>query len=345
MTEHVEGAARRWPATPPTSKGHGVVARPTALGAGKGFTLPPGPGRSSLRRTVRALLRPTEFFEQCQRRYGDFFTLQTPLERTIVFTSDPEAVREVFRSDPSIYHAGEGNVVLAPLVGSSSVLLLDEASHLRQRRLLLPPFHGERMKSYGTLIEEIAAREIDAWPVGRRFAAQPSMQAITLEVIMRVVLGIDAGPSFEELRLRLRSVLDSLGSRRRLLVLGLTSSSWGAWSPWGRFRAAIRGVDDLIREQVAARRMDPRTSDRGDVLSLLLRARDDDGEALSDNELRDQLMTLLIVGHETTATALAWTLERLIREPTVLERAHSEASRGARTTWRPLRRRRCACAR
>jgi len=193
---------------------------------------------------------------------------------------------------------------------------------------LLPPFHGERMKSYATLIEELAAREIETWPVGRRFAAQPSMQTITLEVIMRVVLGIDEGPGFEELRLRLRSVLDSLGSRRRLLLLALTSSSWGARSPWGRFRAAIRAVDVLIAEQVAARRTDPRSSERGDVLSMLLQARDEDGEAFNDNELRDQLMTLLIAGHETTATALAWTLERLIREPAVLERAHAEASLG-----------------
>jgi len=182
---------------------------------------------------VRALISPTEFFDDCQRRYGDFFTIHTPLERTIVFTSDPDAVQEIFRGDPAMYHAGEGNAVLSPILGSSSVLLLDEADHLRQRRLLLPPFHGQLMTGYAELIGDIAARHVERWPADRPFAALPSIQAITLEVILRAVLGVEEGEGFDELRRRLRRILDALGNSTRLLLLAVTNSGWGSWGPWG----------------------------------------------------------------------------------------------------------------
>jgi cytochrome P450 len=277
---------------------------------------------------VRALVWPTRFFDDCARRYGEYFTLRTPLERTLVFTSDPEAVRAVFRGDPDVFHAGEGNAVLGPLLGSSSLLLLDEGEHLRQRRLLLPGFHGDRMRAYGELMTRTTEREIAAWPRGSRFPALPSMQAITLDVIMQAVLGVKDGPEADALRRGLRRVLDQLGDRRRLALLALTSSKRGPRSPWGRFRATIGRADRLLMERIAAHRADPGLADRTDVLASLLQARDEEGRGLDDGELRDQLMTLLVAGHETTATALAWTLERLVRHPEVLERLEAETAAG-----------------
>jgi cytochrome P450 len=275
--------------------------------------------------TMYSLIRPTSFFESCQRRYGEWFTLRTPLERTLVFTTDPAVVREIFRGDPAIFHAGEANDILGPVLGASSVLLADEDEHLRQRRLLLPPFHGERINRYRAAMAEIAEREVIGWPRGRRFASLPSMQAITLKVIMRVVFGAREARATDELTTRMRTVLDALGSRSWLLLLTVTSSSRGRRSPWGRFRAKVAAVDELLADEIRARQQDPAIEERDDVLSLLLQARDRDGSGLDEKTLRDQLRTILVAGHETTATALAWTLERMVREPAVVDRAQAAA--------------------
>jgi cytochrome P450 len=256
------------------------------------------------------------------------FTIRPSRERTIVVCADPAVVREVIAGDPALLHAGQGNVVLRPLLGSRSVLLLDGPEHLRQRRLLLPPFHGERMRAYGERMRSIAAEHVARWPHGEPFAVQPSMQAITLEVILRVVFGVEERARVEQLAAPLRSLLDKTGHPARLVLLQLTRSD-GARprSPWGRMRARMAPVDAMIREEIRARRAeaaDPSRPPRDDILSLLLAARDEDGTPMTDVELRDELMTLLVAGHETTATALSWTLERITRHPQVLERLRED---------------------
>ncbi len=286
--------------------------------------LPPRPDLSRFMMSAGFILTPTRFLDACQRRCGDYFTLRPARDRTLVVTADPAAVKQVFTGDPRLLHAGEGNAVLGPILGSGSTLLLDGPEHLRHRRLLLPPFHGERMRKYGTVMAEVAEREVAAWPRGRRFPVLPSMQSITLEVIMRAVFGVDDRDRRELIGKPLRRLLDMVGSRRRVLMLGLTIQRNGPRSPWARFAAARREADVLLYEEIRARRADPLAAERDDVLSLLLEARDEDGRPLTDSELRDELMTLLVAGHETTATALAWALERLVRAPAVLDRLIDE---------------------
>ena len=240
-------------------------------------------------------------------------------------------IKQVFTSDPTKLLAGVGNEVLRPLLGPRSVLTLDEPEHMRQRKLLLPPFHGDRMKLYGEVIADAAEREIAHWPVCEPFAVQESMQAITLEVIMRAVFGVrDDAERLEQIATPLRNLLDSMADMRRLFTLQVSSSKRnGPLSPWRRFREALlHPVDDVLYEEIRAHRADPAVADRDDILSLLLSARDEDGEGLTDSELHDELMTLLLAGHETTATALSWTLERITRHPDVLARLTEEVRAG-----------------
>ena len=288
--------------------------------------MPPRPDLGRLNMAVGFVLWPTRFLDACQEQCGDFFTLHPQTGRWIAVTSDPQTIKDVFTGDPNLLHAGAGNVVLQPILGARSVLLLDGPEHLRQRRLMLPPFHGERMRLYADVMRAAAERAIEQWPRGRRFDVLPSMQAITLEVILRAVFGVTEPERVKELAAPLRAVLDTVASRRRVLALMLTSGRSGPRSPWAKFAATRRHADELLHTEIEARRADP--AERDDVLSLLMAARDEDGRALSDEELRDELMTLLVAGHETTATALAWTLERLARHPEALAAAKAEARTG-----------------
>jgi cytochrome P450 len=286
--------------------------------------LPPAAAMPRAVFMTRFTLQPDRLLDECYRRYGDFFHFKTPLDRTLCVTANPETIKQVFRGDPSLLHAGEGNAVLGPLVGSQSVLLLDGAEHLRHRKMMLPPFHGERMREYADVMTRVAERHVAEWPEDRPFSAIESTQAITLEVIQRAVFGIDDAPRLEHVGRLLRNVMDPMASRWRMLVLMLAPSEWGPRSPWGRFRQRVREADVAIYEEIRARRADPRAAERGDVMSLLLQARDEDGRPLSDRELRDELVTLLVAGHETTATSLAWTLERIVRHPEVLARLEED---------------------
>jgi cytochrome P450 len=290
--------------------------------------MPPRPDLGRVMMGVGFVLWPTRFLDACQAKCGDFFTLHPQQGRWIAVTSDPETIKQVFTGDPNLLYAGAGNIVLQPILGSRSVLLLDGAEHLRQRRLMLPSFHGERMRLYADVMRAAAERAIEQWPRGRRFDVLPSMQAITLEVILRAVFGITEPERLKEVGAPLRAVLDTVASRRRVLSLALTAGRTGPRSPWGRFVAARRRADELLHVEIEARRSDPSAAERDDVLSLLLAARDEDGRALSDEELRDELMTLLVAGHETTATALAWTLERLVRHPDALAAVVAEHRAG-----------------
>ena len=290
--------------------------------------LPPRPDLSRFMMMAGFMLWPTRFLDRCRERCGDYFTLRPERDRLLIVTADPAAVREVFTGDPDVLYAGQGNVPLAPLLGPGSTLLLDGAEHLRHRRLLLPPFHGERMRKYGEVMAEAAERQIASWPRGERFAVLPSMQAVTLEVIMRAVFGFEDAERRERIGDPLRRLLDTVASRPRVLALALTVNRNGPRSPWARFARIREEADTLLYEEIRARRADPHGAEGDDILSLLLAARDEDGNPLTDSELRDELMTLLVAGHETTATALAWTLERLVRTPRVLDRLIAEQREG-----------------
>ena len=292
--------------------------------------LPPGPSGPPPLVFANFLRRPGGFLEECRERYGTPFTVRLSSERTIVITDDPVAIKQVFTSDPTKLLAGVANVVLRPLLGPRSVLTLDDPEHMRQRKLLLPPFHGERMELYAEAVGDAAERAIASWPVGEPFAVQPSMQAMTLEVIMRAIFGVTDRARLDQIAGPLRRLLDSMGDSKRLFLLQVASSKRnGPLSPWRQFRKQLlHPADRVLYEEIAARRADPEGERREDILSLLLAARDEDGQALTDAELRDELMTLLLAGHETTATALSWTLERLVRHPDMLSRLTEELRAG-----------------
>jgi cytochrome P450 len=207
--------------------------------------------------------------------------------------------------------------VLEPALGKFSLLTLDEDDHMRQRKLLLPAFHGERVRRYAELIADIAQREVDRWPLGSPIALRPRMQSITLDVILRAVFGVRGDERLARFRATVPQLTEASGV---VMWLPFMRHNFGPWSPWARFQRIRRTVDELVYEEIRLRRADPDMQERDDVLSLLLQARHEDGTPMSDEELRDELITLLTAGHETSATALAWAFERLLRTPAALER-------------------------
>jgi cytochrome P450 family 135 len=288
--------------------------------------LPPGPDVSLLRSTIRWWRRPLQTLEECRARYGDMFTYRMAHEGTWVFISNPDAIKQVFTGDPRLLHAGAANIVLLPVLGEHSVLLLDEPEHMAQRKLMLPPFHGQRMKAYGDVMAQVAVEEIDRWPADRPVQMRPRMQAMTLEIILRAVFGVDEGDRLNDLRDQLRSTLSILSDRRRALFLVLLGPKRIRRYP--PFRRLMEGVDRLLYPVIEARRSAPDLADRDDILSMLLQARHEDGQPMSDRELRDELMTLLVAGHETTATGLSWAIELLARHPEELSRLEADLAVG-----------------
>ena len=262
----------------------------------------------------------------CQDRYGDIFTLRIAYEGTWVMLADPAAVKQVFTGDPKVFHAGEGNQILEPVLGKSSVLVLDEKPHMSQRKLLLPPFHGTRMQGYEQTMSEIAEREIESWPIGTPYKLRPRMQAMTLEIILQTVFGVREGERMSELRAALRDFLDLTTDPKILLPLLLVGPNRAR--KFGPFRRRIERVDELIYREIADRRQADDVEQRDDVLSMLIAARHEHGSPMRDEEMRDELFTLLVAGHETTATSLAWAIERLTRSPDKLERLRAEVLEG-----------------
>src|SRR6516225_7690961 len=292
-----------------------------------GPILPNGPGYP---RTVQAWLwmkKPTWFLDRCSRAYGDVFTMRLPFGLNMVHIGRPELVKAVFGGDNDVLRAGEANAtILEPLVGPHSVLVLDGPEHLRQRKLILPAFHGERMRAWDAAIRDITRAEAAGWPTGRPLALRPRMQAITLEVIMRVVFGVDACARRDELRRRIRAVT-SIGSNPFLLI-ATRDRRLGPHAPWARFLRARDALRAALSDEILQRRRAPDLTQRGDVLSALLLARDDEGRAMTDDEVRDELVTLLFAGHETTATSLAWAFDLLLHNPRVLSRLRAELDGG-----------------
>ncbi len=289
------------------------------------MSLPPGPRAPAALQTARLVARPLPFFEACRRRYGSTFTAQILRVGPMVFVSDPASLKALFGADRQNTIAPGRQVVLAPVLGERSLLLLEGEEHLRRRKLMLPPFHGERMRAYESVMAEAAEREVTSWPVGRRFALQESMQAITLEVILRAVFGVEDDERRRRLR---RSLVGILATTRSPRAIGMTVGRLRRLPAYRRTGEMLAQADEILYAEIADRRRDPDLASRDDILSLLVGARFEDGSAMSDAELRDQLMTLLMAGHETTATGLAWAFDLLFRSPWAVERLRDELATG-----------------
>jgi cytochrome P450 len=272
---------------------------------------------------VRWIRDPFQVMEESKARFGDTFTLRMPpFPRSgLVVVADPEVVKEVFALGPDDGHAGKANFVLKPFLGEHSVLLLDGAEHLRQRKMMLPAFHGERMTAYGEAMTELAHDSIDRWPLGTSFAVHGPMQAVTLQVIVRTVFGIGEGPRFAELSDVLTRTLNA--STWPGLLFPVMQRDLGPYSPWGRVvRLRERGTA-LLRAEIRRGR-ERGTAGRSDVLAMLLDARDEAGRPLTEDEVHDELITLLVAGHETTATSLAWALRWILPDRDLVARLRDE---------------------
>jgi len=277
--------------------------------------LPPTLPEPPVVQTTRWLLRPISFLESARRRFGDAFAVQfLGFQSPMVMISDPEAIQALYTERAHGLPPGR-TLALQPILGSRSVLLLEGREHLARRKLMLPPFHGERMRRYEATVAEVVARDVETWPVGTPFAIHPHMQAVTLEVILRAVFGVTDEQRRAALTERLRRLLSagaSVGLQFRVMI----ARRLGGPDPLERLQGLLADIDELLAAEIADRRADPRE----DILSMLVGATFEDGDPMDDREIRDQLMTLLLAGHETTATGLAWTFDLLLRHPHVLER-------------------------
>ncbi|WP_071190401.1 cytochrome P450 [Trichormus sp. NMC-1] len=281
------------------------------------------PGESQTSRFMQRLqwvFNPLQLMETSAKTHGDFFTLRLTTEQPLVFISNPEAIQEIFTTPPEYFDAGRGNKLIKPLVGENSLLLLDGVPHQRQRRLLTPPFHGERMKAYGQIITDMTKQVISNWQIGEPFSVRDSMQEISLRVILQAVFGLSEGERLTRLQKLTASLLDLSGSPLRSAVTFFPALQvdLGAWSPWGIFLRRREEIYQLLYTEIQERR-DNFDASRSDILSLMMSARDENGEAMTDVELRDELMTLLFAGHETTASALTWALYWIHHLPKVRE--------------------------
>ncbi len=278
--------------------------------------LPPGPRQPAVVQLLQFTFRPLPFLEECRARYGDPFTLRVAGLGTYVSLTAPEWIKEVFTGDSDVLHSGEANAMLEPVVGPNSVLLLDGPRHLRRRRLLLPPLHGERMSAYTALMAEITAAELERMPVGTPFSLHPHMQSITLKVILRAVFGLDEGAQMDELERLIVAFLEPPPAIATFLPVKVLDFPFSPYRTFMRRRKAV--VAELL-EIVRARR-DAADPSRTDILSLLLSARDEEGQPMTEAELLDELMTMLLAGHETTATALSWAFACILQHPEVGQR-------------------------
>lgn len=286
--------------------------------------LPPGPPIPSVIQLMLMARWWTQFVAWCRRRYGNVFTLRNTVEGTMVYLGDPDDIKTVFAGDPRIFHAGEANSMLGGLLGDSSVLVVDGDAHRDRRRLMMAPFHRDAVARQAATMAEIAAENIAGWPVGRPFPVAPKTSEITLEVILRTVIGAS-----DPARLAaLREVMPRLLSIGPWQSIAIAKPELLGRRPWRRLRAYMAEADRLLYEEIAERRADPDLASRTDALAMLVQAGGDDRNTMSDKELRDQLITLLVAGHDTTATGLAWALERLTRHPAVLAKAVAAADSG-----------------
>jgi cytochrome P450 len=287
--------------------------------------LPPGPSTPAVYNIAAFALRPLDMLLRWQKRYGNVFKVNFFGFGDGVYVAEPDAIQELFTGDQSDMRAGEANAILEPVLGPSSVLVLDGPEHLRQRRLLLPPFQGSRIAAFREVFRDAAEREVAGWAPGAELVMRERMRAMTFDIIARAVFGVTDAARVERLREALSAVIDSSSV---MMVSATLRKDLGPWSPGGRFARRRATADALLFEEIALRRREPDLEERTDVLSLLICARDDDGRPLSDAELRDELVTMLGAGHETTATALAFAFELLLRTPGAYARLRDEIEAG-----------------
>lgn len=296
-----------------------IVAPPSPPAA----LLPPGPRAPAIVQALRIARDPLGYAMATQRRFGEPFTMRSPGFGTSVVFSSPELIKPIVTGDPYVFHAGLANAPIKPVLGPWSLLALDRAPHMAQRKLLLPPFHGERLRAYAGLIEELAQREVVSWPLATPFALQPRMERLTLEVILEVVFGIADEARKDELG-RLLPLL--VASGRQLVFWGaMVHRDIGPIRPQATFEARRGAVDTLLFAEIEERRAlsSEQLAQRSDILSMLVEARHEDGTPMGDAEIKDELMTLVLAGHETTATALSWAMDLLLRNPAVLARVRA----------------------
>ena len=278
----------------------------------------PGPRLPRPLVTWLGVVRPIQSRLALRARYGPVFRTTDAIAGQVFHVADRELIEQMFKWKPAQYNVGEPRQIMEPVTGPSSILLLDAEPHMRMRRLMLPPFHGEAIARYRDLIEEITHREIDTWRAGQVVRTRTVAQAITMEVIIRAVFGITDPDRIAELK----DVLPRLSSLNPFLLL--VRRDLGRYSPWGAFVRLRDRVDGMLYREIEDRRRDSTSMVREDILSLLLSARDEDGNPLTDRELRDELITLLLAGHETTATSIGWAFERLLRTPSAVARLTAE---------------------
>jgi cytochrome P450 family 135 len=308
-----------------TAVAHPLVEPAEPLAEPPAEALPRGPRLSPFVLTVIWSLAPGWVMDQCVRRLGDSFTLTFfPSGRKLVMVSDPEAVKAVFTAPPEVAPSAAGASPIASIMGPSSVITLIGPEHMRQRKLLLPPFHGERMREYADVIVQATRRSMTEWPLDEPMKLSERTRSITLEVILRAVFGVEAS--------RMDTLRDAIGGLitptqfPALLLFALRGPSLDR--PGGSIGRALDHLDEVIYAEISRRRAQEDLGERADILSLLLLARDEDGQAMTDQELRDELVTLLLAGHETTATSVAWAIERLVRHPDKLARLVAEIDAG-----------------
>ncbi len=289
-------------------------------------TTVPGPRAPRPVQALGFFTRSLPYFTKQHARHGDVFRVHIADEKPWVVVATPELVKQVFTGSPEVFHAGRANSILLPLLGDSSVLLLDGADHMRQRKLLLPAFHGERMARYGDIMREAAEREVATWPVGEELQLAPRMQDVTLEVIMRAVFGMEEGAELDHVRALLLTLLERVMHPTTFVALAAVGPY--KFREIGWVKKMLAPADEALFAEFARRRQAGDLAEREDILSLLMLARDEEGKPLTDRELRDELMTLLVAGHETTATSLSWAIERLIRHPDKLARLRAELDEG-----------------
>jgi cytochrome P450 len=285
------------------------------------MALPPGPERTTPVQLWRWLWRPFPFLEECRARYGETFLLRIATMPPMVILSNPEHVREVFSGNGDDMHAGVVAAALKPFLGERSVIVLDGSDHMRLRKLLMPPFHGERMQAYGRDMIDITHASIDGWSVGEPFAIHRPMQRITMEVILRTVFGLDEVGARTRMSALLEDVLES--ATWPPLLIPAVQKDLGPWSPWGRFKRKGDRADAALLDEIRGRKAKG-TDGRVDILSMLVDARDEQGAGLSEEDLRDQLVTLLVAGHETTATSLAWAFHWILGDARVRATLNAE---------------------
>ena len=278
--------------------------------------LPPGPRMPVSLQTIGWWNRPTGYTERMRERYGKRFTMRLLGQPPLVILSDPEDARALLTAPPDVLHPGEGAQLLEPIVGPNSVILLDEDAHMEQRKLMLPAFHGDRMQRLTGLMAELTERELESWPLGDPVALHPRLQGLTLDIILRAVFGLDEGSRLERLRERLGAIL-TFGDSPLSMMPFLQSALRGK-GRFGRFERDREEVDHELFALIDERRREG--SERDDVLAMLIAAEHTDGSPMTEEEIRDELLTALVAGHETTASSLAFAFEQLARAPEAQER-------------------------